>query len=126
METNDNKDLGDKKWNNGQKGNTEQERNEGFSGENIPDNYNPSGKTMHSEDETDESGNKKDVDRARYSDGYASKIAPDVDNPVDNSAIRNKKSVENRDHNYDTDASRYKDSHPENRENRGNITLDED
>ena len=37
--TDDPKDLGSKKWNNEEK---ESKKNEGFSGENLPKNYNPS------------------------------------------------------------------------------------
>lgn len=117
METND-KNLGDKKWNN------EQKLNEGFSGENIPKNYNPSSENvaqrMKSEIETDQFGNQTEVKRARF--------PHDNDSPVgfdDNTVIENKQSVENRDHNYDS-AKRYPDSHPDNHENRGNIDLNEE
>jgi hypothetical protein len=127
METNDNKDLGDKKWNNAQRENTGQELNEGFSGENIPNDYNPSKEKIEnrlkSEIETDQSGNEKEVMRARYpgKEGLASE-----NENADNSVIENKKSVQNRDHNYDKDANRSPNSHRENQEKSGNIKLDED
>lgn len=63
MDTDKNQGLGDKTWNNQQqKGNL----NEGFSGENIPDDYNPAKHLK--EEETDASGNSKTVDRARNAD----------------------------------------------------------
>lgn len=126
MQTSDNKDLGDKKINNQQRGNTEQEINEGFSGQNIPEDYNPSEKELKSETETDRFGNENDVERARYTDSDSSEFAAIQDRNVDNSAIENKKSLENRDHNYDTDATRYKESHDKNQENRGNIQMDQE
>ena len=59
METND-KNLGDKKWNN------EQELNEGFSSQNLPENYNEENQLMHPEIETDQFGNESEVKRARF------------------------------------------------------------
>jgi len=129
METND-KDPGDKKWNN------EQKLNEGFSGENIPDNYNPSSEDiaqrMKSEIETDQFGNETEVKRARFPhEGDEQFIFDKPDNTraegepsEDNTVIENKKSLENRDHNYDS-PKRYPESHPDNQKDRGNIKLDE-
>ena len=118
----DNNDLEDKKWNSHQdKGNV----NEGFSGENIDSDYNPSDESisdrLKAERETDELGNDHTVDRARYPDDSEFITSGDADN----SAIRNKESLENRDRNYDTSENRYPPSHPDTRENRGNIEMDE-
>ncbi|RZJ71815.1 hypothetical protein [Flavobacterium sp.] len=63
MDTTHNKDLGDKTINNQQK---KGDLNEGFSGENIPEDYNPAKHVK--EKETDASGNEKTVDRARNAD----------------------------------------------------------
>ncbi|HLA56965.1 MAG TPA: hypothetical protein VK623_12745 [Flavobacterium sp.] len=127
MKTNDNKDLDDKKWNNTQRGNSEQELNEGFSGGNIPNDYNPSDETIENrlknESETDQSGNNTEVMRARYPGNESSASANEN---ADNSVIENRQSLQNRDHNYDKDAHRNLPSHRENAENRGNIKLDDD
>jgi len=116
MEAND-KNPGDTKWNN------EQELNEGFSARNLPENYDPSQKPadlMHSETETDQFGNDVEVKRARFPHDHDSRVGFD-----DNHAIENKKSLENRDRNYDVSANRYPDSHRENHENRGNFDVNE-
>lgn len=63
MDTTHNKDLGDKTWNNEQK---KGDLNEGFSGENVPEDYNPAKHVK--ETETDSDGNEKTVDRARNAD----------------------------------------------------------
>jgi hypothetical protein len=111
MET-DNEDLGNKKWNN------EQQLNEGFSGENLTGNYNPSdediSKRLRTETETDENGHHEQVKRARHPED-------DHYNSADNSEIENRRSLQNRDRNYDTNPERYPPSHPDNHENRGNI-----
>ncbi len=129
METNGNnsdQDLGDKKWNNLQKSeHVNDELNEGFSTENIPDDYNPSEEKLQtqlrSEFETDEDGNQTEVKRARFVDPNSPK-GSDVQNPnADNKIIENKESLKNRDRNYDIEANRYPASHPDNYENRGNI-----
>lgn len=71
METESNSGPGDTKWNNEQ-GKKSGVLNEGFSGENIPDNYNPSDETisnrMKTEHETDQNGNDHEVKRSRYTD----------------------------------------------------------
>jgi hypothetical protein len=116
METG-NDDLGNKKWNN------EQELNEGFSGDHIPENYNPSDENisnrLRGETETDENGQTKEVQRARHPED-------DHYNSADNSHIENTKSLQNRDRNYDTNPERYPPSHPDNHENRGNIQMEND
>ena len=120
METND---LGSKKINN------EQSVNEGFSSENLSQNYNPS--TMKTEVEIDAAGNRKDVDRARNVDGTENNDANSERNWNESESLSRsmsteeiKTAVENKDHNYDTPL-RYPDSHPDNHEDRGNIKLDE-
>jgi len=80
------KDLGSKQINN------EQEVNEGFSGENIPEDYDPASKKL-----------KK----------------PGISGGSDNSDLR--ENAENRDRNYDIADDRYPSDHPENKKNRGNI-----
>ena len=110
MDTND---LENKKINN------EQKVNEGFSGENLPDDYNPAAKKLQQETETDKEGNAKTVDRARRTEQPP---APN-DSGVDDNQTR--KSVENKDRNSDIADNRYPNSHPDNQHNRGNIELDE-
>jgi hypothetical protein len=116
METQNN-NPGDKKWNNAQS----DELNEGFSGENLPDNYNPA--ELKPETETDETGNTKHVDRARNPD-ESDRNRDDKSMALGNEDIENEKSLENRDRNYDPDPNRYPASHPDNHTNRGNMDLD--
>lgn len=120
METND---LGSKKINN------EQSVNEGFSGENLSQSYNPS--TMKTEAEVDAAGNRKEVDRARHVDDSQNNATPSDRNWNESESLSRGIStedvtaaVENKDHNYDS-PQRYPDSHPDNHEDRGNIKLDE-
>jgi len=63
MDSKNEKDLGDKTWNNDQK---KGDLNEGFSGENVPEDYNPAEHVKETEVDTD--GNEKTVDRARNAD----------------------------------------------------------
>jgi len=129
MDTNENKDLGDKKWKDLQHENAAKELNEGFSGNNISDNYNPSDEKienrLRTEIEQDKTGDKQQTERARFTDDNASHVASSHSEPTDNSAIKNKKSVENRDRNSDIASNRYPESHPDNQQNRGNIELDD-
>lgn len=121
METNN---LGDKKFNN------EQGVNEGFSGENISENYNPA--KLKTEYETDVNGNQVKVERARNMDNVAINDS-EAQNPNGNespgihtiSENAKKKTVENKDRNSDITANRYPNSHPDNHHNRGNLNLDE-
>lgn len=115
METND-KNLGDKKWNN------EQEINEGFSGKNLPEDYNKDNLLMKPEIETDRFGNETEVKRARFPHQNDEK---QVLGESGNSQIENKKSLENRDLNYDTSTDRYPYSHPESHKDRGNFDVNE-
>lgn len=108
MATSD-KDIGNKKWN-GEQEKKKGEINEGFSGKNLPDDYNPSKGKLKTEIEKDAEGNSDVVKRAR----------PDKDIKTDKS-IKNTKNPENRDKNSDTDPNRYPSSHPDNKRNRGNM-----
>jgi len=114
----DTKDLGSKKINN------EQQVNEGFSGENLDENYNPADQKLNPEQETDENGNTKNVKRARDTaqnwneNESLSRGVTDEEDQI--------KTVENKDRNSDIATNRYPNSHPDNHQNRGNIKLDED
>jgi hypothetical protein len=110
METND---LENKKINN------EQKVNEGFSGENLPQDYDPAAKKLQQETETDEHGKVESVDRARHTE----QPPTPNDSGVDDNETR--KAVENKDRNSDIADNRYPNSHPDNQHNRGNIELDE-
>ena len=114
--TDDPKDLGSKKWNNEEK---ESKKNEGFSGENLPKNYNPSKDKMTSEVEKDEEGTIDTVKRAR--DVNEKKAAPVSE--ISDKATRNGETVDksrgtknedeametakNRDFNSDIEKDRY-------------------
>lgn len=97
-------------------------KNEGFSGRNIDKDYNPSNEPLEdrlkAEKEIDKEGAAKIVDRAR-----------DLDDSLReknyNAPIQDTENLENRDKNYDADPNRYPNSNPDNKENRGNIELDE-
>lgn len=106
METND---LGNKKFNN------EQKINEGFSGENLPENYDPAPAKLKQELETDQQGRKSIVDRARHMEQPASGNDTGLD---DN---QSRKAVENKDRNSDIATNRYPKDHPDNHIHRGNI-----
>ncbi|RZJ30421.1 MAG: hypothetical protein EOO48_05000 [Flavobacterium sp.] len=111
------KNPGNTKWNN------EQEVNEGFSSQNLPDGYDPSEKIadqMHSEIEIDQDGNETEVKRARFTNQNDS-----VEATPDNRIIENKKLNENRDKNYDAAANRYPHSNPESHRDRGNFDVNE-
>ncbi|MDQ7961372.1 hypothetical protein [Flavobacterium lindanitolerans] len=103
------KDIGNKKWN-GEQEKQKGEINEGFSGKNLPENYNPSKGKLKTEIEKDADGNTDIVQRAR----------PGKDLKTDKD-LKNKKNPENRDKNSDIDPKRYPSSHPENKRNRGNM-----
>ena len=113
-----NKDLEDKKWNNEQD-KSKSEPNEGFSGKNLPHDYNPSKEKLKTEVDKDEDGNADVVKRARDVDNYETETTSDED-------IKDKKNPENRDKNSDSDPNRYPSGHPENKKDRGNIDLDDD
>ncbi|MFV8392547.1 hypothetical protein [Flavobacterium sp. LB2P6] len=120
----ENKDLGSKKTNN------KQNINEGFSGQNLAENTNPEVSHLKSEVETDNHGNQKIVKRARNIDGTLEQnenncpenLSSDAANVPEELA---KKMVENKDHNSDIIPNRYPNEHPDNKEDRGNIKLDQ-
>lgn len=115
------KDLGHKKINN------EQELNEGFSGENLPGNYNPA--KLKTEIETDQYGAKHTVERARTTDVPIGE-RPDGDSRQPSAEAADTenagpKAVEHKDRNSDVATNRYPNAHPDNRVNRGNIELED-
>ena len=113
MATSDNdKDLGNKKWN-GEQDKAKSEPNEGFSGKNIPEDYNPKEK-LKSETEKDKEGKTTEVKRARDVENYES------ESKTSGEDLKSKKSPENRDKNSDIDPNRYPTDHPENKNHRGN------
>jgi len=119
MATSDgNKDLENKKWNGEQDG-KKGEPNEGFSGKNLPDDYNPSKEKLKTEVDKDEDGNADVVKRARDVENYETETTSGED-------IKNKKNPENRDKNSDSDPNRYPSGHPENKKDRGNVDLDDE
>ena len=110
-----NRDQAGNKWN----GHQEKHAgglNEGFSGENIPPDFNPGEsdvRPMDQEVETDETGQKRMVERARYPN------EPEADTEgggafASNRAIEHPESLQNRDFNYDREENRYPTDHPEN------------
>lgn len=112
------KDLGDKKMNG------KQAVNEGFSGENIADDFSNQAAKLRTEIETDEAGNKKVVDRARDVQGT---IPEEERTQNENKNLKRgvdteekvKKTVENIDLNSDITPHRYPNSHPENHKDTG-------
>ncbi|MFV8347482.1 hypothetical protein [Flavobacterium sp. ZB4P13] len=120
----ENNDLSSKKTNN------KQNTNEGFSGKNLPEDYNSDVSHLKAEVETDAHGNQKIVQRARNIDGTLKQnedstpknLSSDTANVSEEQA---KKMVENKDHNSDIIPNRYPNEHPDNKEDRGNIKLDE-
>lgn len=110
------KDLGDKAMNN------EQQINEGFSGENVPSNYDPSGKPLRTEVEHDESGNIRLVKRAR---NLNENLPSENYNETDDAAS-DQTQQKNEDRNRDVAANRYPPSHPDNKHDRGNIKTDDE
>lgn len=116
----ENKDLGSKKINN------EQQLNEGFSGKNLPDDYNPSTPSLKNETEKDRRGNTDFVKRARGVDeNLENSDTSDKSTAKTNNKAQNQKTVENKDRNSDIASNRYPNSHPDNHKNRGNMKLDE-
>lgn len=131
--TDDPKDLGSKKIGNQQK---ESDRNEGFSGDNLPKNYDPSKDKLKTELEQKEDGSTEVQQRARDTD---EKKAPPVDSDAGDTTNSNGDTVsksrgtsseeedietkENRDFNNDTEKGRYDNDNPDNKVNRGNTHL---
>ncbi len=129
MNTNENKNSDDKKWKDLQDENAPTDLNEGFSGNNISDSYNPSDEKtqdrLRTEVEQDETGDMQQTERARFTEDGAADAASKQSETTSNDPIKNKKSVENRDRNSDIATNRYPESHPDNQQNRGNIELDD-
>lgn len=132
--TDDPKDLGSKKIFDQEK---ESDKNEGFSGENLPKNYDPSSNKLKKEIDKDKDGDSKTVDRARDVD---EKQAPPVSQSArttrDDGEVVSKsrgtaseaedmETAENRDFNSDVDEERYPPSDDENKKSRGNISFGE-
>lgn len=128
--TDDPKDLGSKKINNQEKFS---EKNEGFSGDNLPKNYDPSADKLKMELEKNEEGDMKTVQRARDVDEkQAPPVSLDDRSARDDGTVIDKsrgtaneaedvETAENRDFNSDLDEDRYPPSHPDNQKHRGNI-----
>lgn len=121
MNTNKNKPE-DTVWNNQKQ---KSDLNEGFSGENIPDDYNPSEHVK--ETETDASGNTRIVDRARDADktSESEKGWNSDDAPTDLKGVERGKISGKEDFNYGETKPRLNTDHPENKRDRGNMHLDE-
>ena len=127
--TDDPKDLGSKKINNQDK---QSSLYEGFSGQNLPNNYDPSNK-LKTELDKDEEGEIHQVKRARdVNEKKAPPVSADDKTTRDDGTVVNKsrgtanedediESAENRDFNSDLDENRYPPSHPDNKKHRGNI-----
>lgn len=111
----ENNDLGDKKINN------EQELNEGFSGENISDNYDPSKAQLKPDLEIDQEGNHKFVQRATFNNEKTDRSWNENESLSREIEIKS----ENKDRNSDIATNRYPNAHPDNHHDRGNINLDQ-
>jgi len=130
--TDDPKDLGDKKINNQE---IESEKNEGFSGENLPKNYDPSADKLKTELNKKKDGGVETEQRARDVDEkQAPPLSQDAKTTRDDGEVVSKsrgtanqaediESAENRDFNNDTEKGRYDNSNPDNKVNRGNTHL---
>ncbi len=132
--TDDPKDLGSKKIFDQEK---ESELNEGFSGENLPKNYDPSADKLKTELDKNKDGEIEAVKRARDVDEkQAPSVSPGEDTIRGDGAVVSKsrgtanenedmETTENRDFNSDTDKKRYGASSPDNHKHRGNINAGE-
>jgi len=121
MESND---LGSKKMNNKQ--NTTEE----LSDKKLTEDNIPAPTKLKTEVETDTEGNQKIVQRARNVDAIPEQNeSNNTENPSSSIEIVSEKQtqrmIENEDHNSDITANRYPNSHPDNKEDRGNMKLDE-
>ncbi len=119
----DNPKQDDTKWNGTQPTEQTKKVNEGFSGENLASNYDPS--EMKEETETDENGNFKVVKRNRHSN-LQDEETPMQTGKTETGNEKIEETAENRDRNYDVTPNRYPAAHPENQQNRGNIDLDKE
>lgn len=129
--TDDPKDLGAKKINNQEKTSGV---NEGFSGDNLPRNYDPSTDKMKEEIEKDTDGNQETVKRNRDIDEKQATPVSENDRAESDGRIvdksrgtqneaENMETAENRDFNNDLDEDRYDKDNPENERSRGNIDF---
>ncbi|MDV6168012.1 hypothetical protein R1T16_06220 [Flavobacterium sp. DG1-102-2] len=127
--TDDPKDLGAQKMNNQEKPG---DKNEGFSGENLPKNYDPSTGKLKTEQDKDTNGDTETVKRARDVDekkaanvSQGDKATRDGETVSKSRGTTSEKedveTAENRDFNSDTEEDRYPASHPDNKKQRGNI-----
>ncbi|MBG6062761.1 hypothetical protein IWX83_002562 [Flavobacterium sp. CG_9.1] len=124
----ENNDLGSKKTNN------KQPINDQIGSEKMLNENNTNAPKLKDEIEIDANGNEKVVQRARNVDGSNAAI-PEAEERTWNeneslsrgvsSEKEAMKTVENEDLNSDITAHRYPASHPDNKEDRGNIKLDE-
>lgn len=133
--TDDPKDLGSQKINNQEKPSS---KNEGFSGENLPRNYDPSKDKLDAELEKKKNGSEETEQRARDVD---EKKAPAIDSLSGETTNTNGdvvsksrgtkneaediKTAENRDFNSDIEENRYPAGHPDNNKVRGNTHFGE-
>ena len=117
MQNEDKKDPAGKIWNNQQQ---KGDLNEGFSGENIPEDYNP--KEHLQETETDSEGNQREVSRARNADITTDDESKWNEKPQHSdqseAALESQKIKGTEDFNYDENPERL--SKEENQKNRGN------
>lgn len=128
--TDDPKDLGSKKINNREKFS---EKNEGFSGDKLPKNYDPSADKLKMELEKNKEGETETLKRARDVDEKQAPPVTENDDALRDDGKQVSKSrgtaneaedmetAENRDFNSDTEEDRYPPSHRDNKINRGNI-----
>ena len=124
----ENNDLGSKKTNN------KQQINDQTGSERTLNENNTTAPNLKEEIEIDANGNEKIVQRARNVDGsIAATPATDERTWNENESLSRgvstekeaMRTVENEDLNSDITAHRYPASHPDNKEDRGNIKLDE-
>lgn len=127
--TDDTKDLGDKKINNQEK---QSDKNEGFSGDNLPKNYDPSSDKLKAELDKKQNGATETEQRARDVDEKKAPPVSNNDNTTQDdgevvsksrgtaSEAEDAETAENRDFNNDTEKGRYDNTNPDNKVNRGN------
>jgi len=132
--TDDPKDLGSKKINNDEKAS---DKNEGFSGDNLPKNYDPSTDKLKAELEKKQDGSTEVEQRARDVDEKKAPAVSTSDKTTNSEGETVSKSrgtkneaedietVENQDFNNDLEADRYKASSPDNKIQRGNTHVGE-
>ncbi|HEY0045616.1 MAG TPA: hypothetical protein VGB44_02790 [Flavobacterium sp.] len=103
--------------------------NEGFSNENLPENYDPAEAKnedhLKREFETGADGETTEVHRARHTDDQSPEVSKMENMGADNKVIEKPELTQNRDRNYDVNPQRYPHSHPDNHEHRGNLGVDD-